>query len=234
MAEITPMGTLPPPLYVPPEREDMAAPKNDVAGLNPARLMLLALLRSTPGESSAVSEFRRMMRWIALVGVAMAAGAIWYLSLFDLLNIHTVIATIAGVFLSVTLGCGLFAAAFFSDKSGHDQSVTNATSVKGVPPNPVALPEGLVPVRRTDRFTEKSIPAGLLRQHNTKSDTWGLIRIESGRLRYRITDPGRPAFETVLVAGESPGIVEPSILHEVAVEGPVAFYVEFFRVPPEA
>jgi hypothetical protein len=39
-----------------------------------------------------------------------------------------VIATVVGVFFSVILGCGLFAAAFFSDKSGHDQSVSEATT----------------------------------------------------------------------------------------------------------
>jgi hypothetical protein len=39
-----------------------------------------------------------------------------------------IIATTLGVFFSVLLGCGLFAAAFFSDKSGHDQSVSDATS----------------------------------------------------------------------------------------------------------
>ena len=32
------------------------------------------------------------------------------------------------VFFSVLLGCGLFALSFFSDKSGHDQSVRDATS----------------------------------------------------------------------------------------------------------
>jgi hypothetical protein len=30
----------------------------------------------------------------------------------------------------VLLGCGLFALSFFSDKSGHDQSVSDATSRK--------------------------------------------------------------------------------------------------------
>lgn len=78
-------------------------------------------------KESAGSDFRRMMIWIAVAGVAMTAGALWYLSLFGPLRLHMVIATIAGVFLSVLLGCGLFAAAFFSDKSGHDRSVTDAT-----------------------------------------------------------------------------------------------------------
>jgi len=37
------------------------------------------------------------------------------------------LATTLGVFFSVLLGCGLFAAAFFSDKSGHDRNVTDAS-----------------------------------------------------------------------------------------------------------
>jgi hypothetical protein len=32
----------------------------------------------------------------------------------------------------VLLGAGLFAAAFFSDKSGHDQEVTDATGAKSM------------------------------------------------------------------------------------------------------
>jgi hypothetical protein len=43
------------------------------------------------------------------------------------LDVSTVIATTFGVFFSVVLGCGLFAAAFFSDKSGIDQQVSDAT-----------------------------------------------------------------------------------------------------------
>lgn len=78
----------------------------------------------------AVSEFKRKMMWITLGGVLLAALALWYLSLFGPLQIHIVIATVAGVFLSVVVGCGLFAAAFFSDQSGHDRDVTDATRNK--------------------------------------------------------------------------------------------------------
>ena len=78
-------------------------------------------------RESAISEFKRMMGWIAVAGVLMVIGALWYLSLYGPLHLHMVIATIAGVFVSVLLGCGLFAAAFFSDKSGHDRRVTDAT-----------------------------------------------------------------------------------------------------------
>ena len=67
------------------------------------------------------------MKWIAVISVLMVAGALTYLYRTSSLDVNTVVATTLGVFLSVLLGCGLFAAAFFSDKSGHDQSVTDAT-----------------------------------------------------------------------------------------------------------
>ena len=76
------------------------------------------------------AEFRRMLLWIALAGVLLVVGALWYLSLYGPLRLHMVVATVAGVFISVLLGCGLFAAAFFSDKSGHDRTVTDATRRK--------------------------------------------------------------------------------------------------------
>ena len=82
-------------------------------------------------RKQAEAEFWRMVRWIAGIGVVMAVGAIVYLATTGELYFHLVVATILGVFLSVLLGCGLFALSFFSDKSGHDQSVRDATSRQG-------------------------------------------------------------------------------------------------------
>jgi hypothetical protein len=79
-------------------------------------------------RTQAGREFRRMMKWITLAGVLMVVGALAYLRLMDAWSIHAVIATILGVFFSVLLGCGLFALAFFSNKSGHDENVSSATS----------------------------------------------------------------------------------------------------------
>lgn len=78
-------------------------------------------------RQTAFADFKRSMKWIAGSAVLMVVGALSYLRLFDALNATTIIATTLGVFLSVVLGCGLFAAAFFSDKSGLDQQVTDAT-----------------------------------------------------------------------------------------------------------
>ena len=81
----------------------------------------------TSDRERATAEFRRIMKWIVGIGVVMAAGAILYLALTGELYLHLVVATLGGVFFSVLLGCGLFALSFFSDKSGHDQSVNDAT-----------------------------------------------------------------------------------------------------------
>lgn len=78
-------------------------------------------------RQQAWNQFRRMIAWIAVAGVVMVAGALWYLSLYGPLYPSMVFATVGGVFISTLLGCGLFAAAFFSDKSGHDRDVTDAT-----------------------------------------------------------------------------------------------------------
>ncbi len=78
-------------------------------------------------RTRAAAQFRRMILWIAAIAVLMVVGALWYISLYEPLRLHMVVATVAGVFFSVLLGCGLFAAAFYSDKSGHDDAVTDAT-----------------------------------------------------------------------------------------------------------
>ena len=78
-------------------------------------------------RARATAEFVRIMKWILLAAVLMVAGALVYLGATGALTLHTVVATVLGVFFSVLLGCGLFAAAFFSDKSGIDQDVANAT-----------------------------------------------------------------------------------------------------------
>ena len=81
----------------------------------------------SPDRQQAVAEFRRIMKWIVLVAVLMVIGALSYIAATGELSLNLVIATCLGVFFSVLLGCGLFAAAFFSDKSGHDQRISDAT-----------------------------------------------------------------------------------------------------------
>lgn len=80
------------------------------------------------GRATAAEQFRRVIKWIALASVLMVIAALAYLRWADAWSAHAVIATVLGVLFSVLLGSGLFALAFFSAKSGHDENVTNATS----------------------------------------------------------------------------------------------------------
>jgi uncharacterized membrane protein YbjE (DUF340 family) len=95
----------------------------------PSELTLIGAgsIRMVSQRQQAVKEFRQILRWIVLIAVLMVAGALTYLYQFSSLDVSTVIAVTFGVFFSVLLGCGLFAAAFFSDKSGMDQDVTDVT-----------------------------------------------------------------------------------------------------------
>eukprot|EP00929_Paragymnodinium_shiwhaense_P068689 TRINITY_DN34593_c0_g1_i1.p1 TRINITY_DN34593_c0_g1~~TRINITY_DN34593_c0_g1_i1.p1 ORF type:complete len:154 (+),score=24.21 TRINITY_DN34593_c0_g1_i1:48-509(+) len=78
-------------------------------------------------------------------------------------------------------------------------------------------------------FTANKIPKGLLRQHNTKVGTWGVIRVKQGRLRYQINEPTVQIFE---LDSQVPGVIEPQIYHEVAaLSDDLEFVVEFYREP---
>ncbi|WP_082103167.1 DUF1971 domain-containing protein [Sphingomonas sp. Ag1] len=91
------------------------------------------------------------------------------------------------------------------------------------------LPEGLESYSRTVSFTEETLPAGLRKDHTTKAGSWGLICVEQGVLRYRVTDPRRLPTERDLTPETGPGVVEPTILHHVEPIGLVRFHVEFLR-----
>ncbi len=82
-------------------------------------------------KQQAEADFRRIMFWIVMIGIIGTILALGYLGATGDLHLHMVIAVIGGVFFSVVLGCGLFAASFYSDKSGHDQTVTDATKQRG-------------------------------------------------------------------------------------------------------
>ncbi|MDE8654697.1 hypothetical protein [Novosphingobium album (ex Liu et al. 2023)] len=79
-------------------------------------------------KEQARKEFKRMIKWIAFLGLLMVIGSLLYIRAMGAWSTHAVIATVLGVFISVLLGCGLFALAFFSDKSGHDDDVSSSTS----------------------------------------------------------------------------------------------------------
>ena len=71
------------------------------------------------------ARYKRMMKWMVAVAAASVALALFYLkSSGETLPLHMVIATIAGVGLSVLLGTGLMGLVFLSNAGGHDEAAS--------------------------------------------------------------------------------------------------------------
>ena len=88
-------------------------------------------------------------------------------------------------------------------------------------------PDGLVRYRRTREFDEASIPAGLRCEHATKRGTWARIHVIAGALHYRV---GAPIHRSIRVVHSSSAVIVPQVPHLVSPDGPVRFFVEFWRM----
>ncbi|MBU3076847.1 hypothetical protein [Sphingomonas quercus] len=82
-------------------------------------------MRATPEERAhAWARYRRLMRWMALVAaLVVAAVLVWLKASGTPMPLPMVIATIAGVGLSMLLGTALMGLVFLSAGSGHDDIV---------------------------------------------------------------------------------------------------------------
>ena len=67
-------------------------------------------------------RYKALMSWMILASIVTAALALlWLQQTGTEMRLHLVIATIAGVGLSVLVGTGLMGLIFFSNRSGHDE-----------------------------------------------------------------------------------------------------------------
>ncbi len=91
------------------------------------------------------------------------------------------------------------------------------------------LPDGFACYRKTPIFTEISVPAAFTNDHSTKAGVWAKIIVTEGRLRY-IVD----ALDiTVVLDSDTPGIIQPQVLHRVEPLGTVRFHLEMYRAPEQ-
>jgi tellurite resistance-related uncharacterized protein len=119
---------------------------------------------------------------------------------------------------------------------------------------PDALPADVRYVRTTPTFTEDTVPAGLLADHQLAAGVWGVLEVLSGHLRFVFDDdppPGDEAStddEASTEDGEGPDTVDagswiglrsgdsqvipPGRLHHLVIDHPVAFRIEFHRIDP--
>lgn len=87
------------------------------------------------------------------------------------------------------------------------------------------LPDGFVSYKQTPVFTEETIPAGLKKDHSTKTGVWAKIIVIQGKLRYRVGALGTD----MELSQDKLGIVVPEVLHSVEPLGEVRFFVEFYK-----
>lgn len=71
------------------------------------------------------ARYRRLMGGMVLVSLLAVVGALGWLrfSMGEALTVHMIIATAAGVGLSVMLGAALMGLVFLSSGSGHDEAI---------------------------------------------------------------------------------------------------------------
>ena len=95
-------------------RHDPVPPRADV---RPGREQELAR------AANAWARYKKMMKWMVVAAaIAVLAALGWLKAMGEAMPIHMVIATIAGVGLSVLVGTGLMGLVFLSSSSGHDDA----------------------------------------------------------------------------------------------------------------
>ena len=87
------------------------------------------------------------------------------------------------------------------------------------------LPAGVAKYSQSRLFTETTTPPNFQKHHSTRPGVWGRLVMESGALTFEWAAGGAPL---TLAAGETV-VIPPETPHRVALIGPVAFLVEFYR-----
>lgn len=88
-----------------------------------------------------------------------------------------------------------------------------------------ALPDTVEKYSQSRAFTETTTPANFQKHHATRPGVWGKLVMESGSMAFEWeTNAGLSA----LAAGDTV-VIPPETPHRVILQGPVSFFVEFYR-----
>ncbi len=90
-------------------------------------------------------------------------------------------------------------------------------------------PPDLRPYRRTPEFDAQTTPGALQRAHSTRPGTWAQLHVLAGALVFRDLVSGH---EQALPTGVH-RVIFPERPHEVVINGPVRFFVEFCTLPDD-
>jgi len=101
---------------IPPQDRPRERVERPVAHATPEQIERAAL---------AWARYKRLMKWMVLAAaIAVLLALAWLRAETGEMPIHMVIATVAGVGLSVLVGTGLMGLVFLSNTSGHDEAAS--------------------------------------------------------------------------------------------------------------
>ena len=112
-------------------RHDPVPPRAKAAppALPPPRAPETVRLEQVQRAARAWVRYKKMMKWMLLAAALTVLAALgWLKSLGEPMPIHMIIATVAGVGLSVLVGTGLMGLVFLSNNSGHDDAASGRTN----------------------------------------------------------------------------------------------------------
>ena len=84
------------------------------------------------------------------------------------------------------------------------------------------------PYKTTAVFDENTLPAGLRREHRTKTGAWGIVRVLEGKLRLVFTDGRIEELDR-----DRSGLIRPQEPHWVEPLGAIRMQVEFYDSEPQ-
>lgn len=85
------------------------------------------------------------------------------------------------------------------------------------------------PYRSTPVFDETSLPDALRKEHTTKAEMWGMVRVIEGKARLTYLDEPR---REITLDPDTPGLLAPQQPHFVEPLGAMKLRVDFYNEQP--
>ena len=86
------------------------------------------------------------------------------------------------------------------------------------------LPDGLQPSRTTATWDASTVPAALRRHHRVAAETWGLLEVEAGEVRFQAETT--PPLD-VIVTSDHPQPIPPELDHRIEPSEDARFHITF-------
>lgn len=89
------------------------------------------------------------------------------------------------------------------------------------------IPTFMSPTDRTELFSERTVPADLMKENTTDNGTWALLRVHTGSLKFCFSETDETCIYTI-----SPNVPRVIVANQpffIMVENPVSFHLEYYR-----